>query len=270
VRLARESVEILRRLDDRPGVADGLLQLAVFQQLGDEFSEAQETLAASLALADELGDRSLAAAARHAQGLVTYFQGDFAAARAAWETSLDLLAGLLTEREPVFHAMRVGVSLAPEGPGGVPRDSFEDTLLIFRNAAPREATAFVQVNVAEAWRAEGRYEPAQAALERAVGIFRDLRDDHGTGIALNALGNLARVAGELGLAREWLDEALALRRSIGSRREIRARRRRRRGPAPAGRGDRDVRDHRGRPRPRGNAARSGAHRARRGGALPRV
>ena len=76
------------------------------------------------------------------------------------------------------------------------------------------------VNIGEAWRADGDCDAARDALERALALFREVGDDQGAGVALNALGNLARVTGEYETGRACFTEALALRRAARDRREI--------------------------------------------------
>jgi tetratricopeptide (TPR) repeat protein len=57
-------------------------------------------------------------------------------------------------------------------------------------------------------------------MERAVALFREIGDELGLGVTLNALGNLARTTGALDLGRACFDEALAIRRSARDPREI--------------------------------------------------
>ena len=64
----------------------------------------------------------------------------------------------------------------------------------------------------------GRVTPARegsASASRASASRRPM----GTAFALNRLGNLAGATGELDHGREWLEEALAMRRALGDRRE---------------------------------------------------
>ena len=76
-------------------------------------------------------------------------------------------------------------------------------------------------NIGETWRADGDCDAAREALERALASFRELGDDLGAGVALNALGNLARVDRRARHgARASFEEALALRRAARDAREI--------------------------------------------------
>src|SRR5207244_12265835 len=52
----------------------------------------------------------------------------------------------------------------------------------------------------------------------ALALQRERDDLHGTAVALNALGNLARSREQFELGREWLEEALTIRSDMGDRR----------------------------------------------------
>ena len=113
-------------------------------------------------------------------------------------TSLALLAAIDDDAAPLFWAI---ADLAGRGPGG-PRQarraaSSRTPSACFRAVRSRAATGYALCNVGEAWRSDGEYGAAREPLERALALFRELDDDPGAGVALNALGNLARSTGEL-------------------------------------------------------------------------
>jgi tetratricopeptide (TPR) repeat protein len=101
---------------------------------------------------------------------------------------------------------------------GQPRMYFEDTLILFRQVGPHLARAYILCDVALVARAQGDYDAAREALDRALVLSREGDDRHGTAFTLNALGNLARSREQFELGREWLEEALAIRRDMGDRR----------------------------------------------------
>ncbi len=47
------------------------------------------------------------------------------------------------------------------------------------------------LNIAETWRTDGDCDAAREPLELALATFEELGDNHGAGVALTALGNLA-------------------------------------------------------------------------------
>ena len=168
----------------------------------------------------DLGDVATAAGGRLGQGVIAYCQGDYAGARGLLDTSLELFAGVPDEPGERFRATHANPVVTLEGPDGAPRSVFEDTLHTFRPIGVRAAAAYASVNLAEAWRAEGRYEPARASLERALEEFREVEDAAGVAAAGTALGNLARSAGDVAGGAYLLEEALAIRRELGDRRDI--------------------------------------------------
>jgi tetratricopeptide (TPR) repeat protein len=95
---------------------------------------------------------------------------------------------------------------------------FEDTLLMFREVGSEAARGYMLCDLALVARAQGDYDGAREALDRALTLHRERDDPHGTAVALNGLGNLARSREQFELGREWLEEALAIRRDMGDRR----------------------------------------------------
>jgi predicted ATPase/DNA-binding SARP family transcriptional activator len=216
VELGHDSVEILRGQGDRAGVAWALGEVGLLQMVKSDFAHGRRTLDASIAA----GDRAIAAGGRLGQGVIAYCLGDYGGARSLLEASIELFADMPEESEKRFRATHANPVITLEGPGGAPRCVFEDTLHSFRPIGVRVASAYARLNVAEAWRAEGRYAPARASLERALAALRDVEDVTGVAAALTALGNLARSAGDLGGAAEFVEEGLAIRRRLGDRRDI--------------------------------------------------
>ena len=216
VELGHESVEIFRGRGDREGVAWALRELGLLQMVKSEFADGRRTFDAGI----DLGDVATAAGGRLGQGVIAYCQGDYAGARGLLDTSLELFAGVPDEPGERFRATHANPVVTLEGPDGAPRSVFEDTLHTFRPIGVRAAAAYASVNLAEAWRAEGRYEPARASLERALEEFREVEDAAGVAAAVTALGNLARSAGDVAGGADLLEEALAIRRELGDRRDI--------------------------------------------------
>src|SRR4029077_14846685 len=108
----------------------------------------------------------------------------------------------------------------PIGPDGAPRLLFEDTFCLFRAVCRRDARGYVMINIGETWRADGDCDAALEPLELALAAFEELGDDHGAGVALTSLGNLALQARRPDAAREYFDRAMALRRAARDPREI--------------------------------------------------
>jgi predicted ATPase len=220
VALGEQALEILRGLGNRRGIARGYEWLGVMAMGKMDFPRAEEALDEGLELAGAIGDDVVGVAIRHAQGVLAGCRGENALARELLGETLERLAAIGEDAGPLCWAMQISPVVIPCGRGASLRCYFEDTYCLFRTVRSRAATGYALCNVAAAWRSDGDYAAAHAALEDALTRFREIEDDLGAGVALNALGNLARSTGELEAGRRWLEEALTLRRAARDAREI--------------------------------------------------
>jgi tetratricopeptide (TPR) repeat protein len=161
------------------------------------------------------------AAVLYSRALLAECRTDFEHARELLLDSLTLLRQLDGQARDVFFRVHtLGLFLAPEGPRGVPRMYYEETLQFFRRADARSAIGFTLAALADVARAQGLTHPARERLLESLAHFREAHDALGTAFTLNRLGNLAGVIGEHDLGNEWLEEALAIRRDLGDRRAV--------------------------------------------------
>jgi tetratricopeptide (TPR) repeat protein len=215
--LAEEARTIHEALGDRGAVAAALLHRGVLEWTRSEYARARSTFEEALALAHELDEVIVAAASLHAQGVEAHSRGQDEEARRLMGEGLSLLARAPRDARTRVWATTIGLIIDRDAQGQ-PRMYFEDTLLLFRPVGPEAAAAYMLCNLALVARAQGDYDAAREALERALSLQRERDDPHGTAVALNGLGNLARSRDQFELGREWLEEALAIRRDVGDRR----------------------------------------------------
>ena len=219
--LGTERVSIFRAAGDRVAVAHALDEVGVYEFMAGRNDRAERLYAESRALAEELGDRKVAAAVLYSEGVLAQSRGDFPGAREALLESLTRLRELpAVDKDRFFRVQTVGLFVAGDGPGGAPRMYFEETLQFFRRVDAWHAIGYVLAALGDVARAQGLSEPARERLAESLAHFRDAHDAMGTAFALNRLGNLAGAQGEHALGREWLEEALALRRALGDRRGV--------------------------------------------------
>ena len=189
--------------------------------MAGRYDRAERLYAESRALAEELGDRKVAAAVLHSVGVLAQCRGDFPDAREALLESLTRLRELpADDHDRFFRVHTVGLFVAGDGPSGAPRMYFEETVQFFRRVDAWRAVGYVLAALGDVARAQGLSEPARERLTESLAHFRDARDPMGTAFALNRLGTLAGATGEHELGRSWLEEALALRRELGDRRGV--------------------------------------------------
>ena len=175
--LHRTALAAARRAGDRPGQADALNHLAIFQtQTGDVPAGAANQRRA-LALYHELADPLGQADALHTQGFVQEMADDYPAAAA----------------------------------------SFGQALARYREAGDRLGQGDALLDLGDAQQLAGDYPAAGASLRQALYLFCDLGDRYGQAVTLGGLGGLQIQAGEYPAAVTRLRQALELYRELGDR-----------------------------------------------------
>jgi predicted ATPase/DNA-binding SARP family transcriptional activator len=219
VHVGEEAISIRRELGNSGLEADALLRVGQYlyaidgNASGGYFDQAFE-------IAAKNGDRFMSASIAHARALLACSRSQYADASDLLVEAAGLLEQLDEERADAFPATTLGLVVHDHPGSGRPRIYFEETILLFRPVPARLALGYVLCNHAFALRSMGNLEAARDPLDRALALFRELRDLPGIALALNQLGNLGRSLGDYALAREWLEEALAIRRELGDRRGI--------------------------------------------------
>ncbi len=213
--LAEESRLIHAALHDARAVPGALLYRGTLESVQRRHST-RDTLEEALVEAERVGETLVAAGARHAQGVEAHTRGHDDEARRLIEQGLNLLQSAADPGAGVW-ATTIGLVIDRDANGRV-RLYFEDTILLFHEVGAEAARGYMLCDLALVARAQGDYDAARTALDRALALHRERDDAHGAAVALNALGNLARSREQFELGREWLEEALAIRRDMGDRR----------------------------------------------------
>ncbi len=153
-------------------------------------------------------------------GRLAYDQGDYAAARALHEESLDIarelghlpaVAGSLGHLGDVAHQL-----------GDYPQAQslFEDALAILRQLNDRHGVAEVLNKLGLTVRCRGDHVAARRLYEEALLIGRELGDRGWEARVLNNLGRAAYYQGDFAAARTLHEQSLTIRRQVGDRRGI--------------------------------------------------
>ncbi|MGH2925505.1 MAG: AfsR/SARP family transcriptional regulator [Solirubrobacterales bacterium] len=216
VDLADQARDIHSGLGDSAAVAGALLYRGVLESARTHYSEAAATLSEAFDEAQRAGAVLLAAEALHVQGVGAHCRGRDDDGRRLIEQGLGLLDDP-GDSGPSVGATTIGLVIDRDGRGQT-QMYFEDTLILYREVGPGAARGYMLCDLALVARAQGDYESARAALDRALALHRERDDQLGAGVTLNALGNLARSRAQFDLGREWLEEALSIRRAMGDRR----------------------------------------------------
>ena len=213
LQLADEIVAIHRKRGDELALAEALHLAALLPATADHFEDVARLALESQELADRLGAKHISAAATHLLGWLAQERGEPAAALRRFAQTRLLLEPLGAMGRGFFPAITPGLALDWDGPDA-PRMTLEETVVLGHRLDASHAHALVLGSEAWAARATGDLDLALACATESAERFEALGWSDGTAIALAQLGNLHRVRGELGPAREHLERSLKLRREL--------------------------------------------------------
>ncbi len=165
------------------------------------------------ALVDESADQaalSLRLRLLTALSAMHYLCGDVQDTEALSRTGLDLARRLEDQHETVRSLVHLGIGLNLRGYAGAALPYLEEALVGARTTGDRNRIANVLFNLALTERMLGGYGRAMALNDEALGLWRESRNSDGIVCALNATGNMLRIAGQFDQSCAVLKEALAL------------------------------------------------------------
>ena len=220
-RLGEERLAIFEELGDRRSVAHALDELGVYEYMVGEYDQAEQLYERSLALARELPDPQAAAATLHSIGVLAQCRGELRARTRGTARQPGAAARATPgDREPFFRVHTVGLFVAAGGPGQGPRMFFEETLQFFRRVDARSPMGFVLAALGDVARAAASHRPGARAAGESLAHFREARRPDRHRIRAQPAREPCRRDRRVRLGREWLEEALGIRRELGDRRGI--------------------------------------------------
>ena len=211
-RLEREQDNLraaLRTLGSR-GDADGALRLAAalgrFWWARGHFTEGQRWLTQTLARAPG-ASRETRLAALDAAFTLAHRQGDYAAARAVTEESLEIAQAHDDRRAMAWSLAYLGMVAAETG-GNDHLSLFEESLALFREVDDAAGIAEVLNMLGEVRRLQGDDRAAERLYEESLGLWRELGDQQYIATVLHNLGRLAQRQGDTRRAVALLADSL--------------------------------------------------------------
>ncbi|HEX2326767.1 MAG TPA: tetratricopeptide repeat protein [Chloroflexota bacterium] len=154
--------------------------------------------------------RPALAEALHGAGAMARLQGDHDAARPVLERSAALWRDLGAERDLARALSTLGLARLVDGEPEGAAAALEESVAIFRRLGDGWGLAVALIGHAEMLTRRRGPPAAVAPLEEALALFRAQGEPWGQARALGGLGNVALGAGQLTLARERFEAALAL------------------------------------------------------------
>jgi predicted ATPase/DNA-binding CsgD family transcriptional regulator len=174
-----------------------------------DYAAARHAFEQSLPLARVLEDRHQIAEILSNLGLVAHSQGDYRAARPLLEESIALGRQGGDPRGLAFALGRLGHVLCALGEYGSAQERYQESLEICRAGGDRQGCAMWLGALGDAARGRGDYAAAQTLLEASLAMHRELGNSWGRATATEYLAEVAYARGDYAAALPLLDEALA-------------------------------------------------------------
>lgn len=194
----------------------GRSTLAAMHLRKGEFQPARRLLDRNLELANDTGDRILAAETVHTLGISYWHSGDLNHSRLLFEHALQLARRAGDERVIARVLNHLGGTERLSGNEQEALRYYEESLGIWRKLADQERIAMVLHNMAPVMTRLGARKEAAALFERSLDISARLRNVHGVALCLMGIAGAIRGAGISAVqAARVLAAADSLRRGIG-------------------------------------------------------
>jgi predicted ATPase/transcriptional regulator with XRE-family HTH domain len=153
----------------------------------------------------------------YATGALVFFGGDARAAQSRLERAL-ALARSNQDRSTEAHVLIIMAALtALNGDPATGIAMLERSIALFRDSMPVDlwglGLALMSRRVFTLY--AGDYTAARAASAEALQVFQALGQPYGIALALNSLGDIARLENDDAAARDWYRQAVALARASG-------------------------------------------------------
>jgi len=189
-----QSLAIDEELGDRSGVAYSLGQLGILHQIQGEYSQALKYYEQSMAIAEELGDRSGVGNSLHQLGMLRQDQGEYPQALKYYEQSL-AIAEELGDRSGMSRSLhQLGNLHCAQGEYPQARHRYEQSLAIKKELGDRSGMAITLAQMGLLFEQEELLPNAVVCLVQAAVLFQSL----GAPQQKQAQKDIARLKGKMG------------------------------------------------------------------------
>ena len=213
---ARESYQYF---DDVAGISQVMAEVGDIYRMQGKYSEARADYDQSLALAAQIAEPQRRQAARaqalKGAGIVAMWHGDYPAARALNQESMDIRRQLGDIPGVAALLNNLGIIARFQHDLPAARQMNEESLALFRKIGDRWAVGQLLNNQACVASDQAEYAEARHLLEESLSIRRQLGDKAGLALSLNTLADVVLDEGDYIVARPLLDESLSINREIG-------------------------------------------------------
>jgi tetratricopeptide (TPR) repeat protein len=184
------------RVDDRPGLAVALRNLAAVQVLVDDYASAMVNASRAQRVCIQLGDRGAEAVAIEHIGVVQYALGEYGAATRNLTRALKVYTEVGNRFGEASARYRLGIVQHLTDSYSASSLSLVRSFTAFHQLGCRQGQANALSYLGLLQGMAGDHAPALRCLTRAVALFAEISDRRGEAVALYRMGTLLRVIGE--------------------------------------------------------------------------
>ncbi len=160
------------------------------------------------------------AKALNGAGVLATNQGDYSAARAYYEQSLEVRREVGDRLGIAASLNNLGIMAREQGDYAAARTHLEQSLEIQREIGARQDISRSLGNLGNVASDLGDYAAARAYFEQSLKIFREIGDRQSISNSLWGLGNVALNHADFAASRAYYEQSLEIKREIGNRQGI--------------------------------------------------
>ncbi|MGW6955976.1 tetratricopeptide repeat protein [Streptomyces chartreusis] len=218
----RASLAIEEELGDRSGIATCYHQLGIMAELRGEYGKAEGHYRAALAIHEELGDRSGIATSYGQLGSIAQDRGEYGKAEEHYRAALAILEELGDRSGIATCYHQLGIIAQDRGEYEEAEEQYRTSLAIEEELGDRSGIATSYGQLGSIAQLRGEYEEAEEHYRTSLAILEELGDRSGIATCYHQLGITAQLRGEYEEADEQYRAALAIEEELGDRAGIAA------------------------------------------------
>jgi predicted ATPase/predicted Ser/Thr protein kinase len=188
-----------------------------FWEAREYLAEGSDSLGKVLKLKGAAAPTKARARALFAAGVLTGAQGNYAAANALFDESLEIARHLGDKHGAAVSLNAMGVVARDRGDLASAHSLFEESLALWRDLGDLKAIARALSNLASVLKLQGEFEHARNLHGECLAIFQGMEDLTGVAWSLNSQGDVARDQGDSTAARALYEKGLEIFRGLDDR-----------------------------------------------------
>ncbi|MCX5557409.1 tetratricopeptide repeat protein [Streptomyces sp. NBC_00038] len=213
----RASLAIKEELGNRSGIASSYHQLGIIAQERGDYQQAEKRYRASLAILEELGNRSGIASSYHQLGIIAQERGDYQQAEKRYRASLAILEELGNRSGIPGSYHQLGRIAQVRGDYEQAEEHYRASLAILEELGNRSGIATSYHQLGRIAQEREDYEQAEEHYRASLAIEEELGNRSGIASSYGQLGRIAQLRGDYEQAEEHYRASLTIKEELGDR-----------------------------------------------------